>query len=212
MSNHTINPWRKYCLHHKNAIEDLRKRAISNAEKKTISKGMTDATGTEVTRATLPVPQQVDPQQPASKQPAIPQPAIPQQPILQSTISQRVTPQPVAPQQQTPQSTIPPQPTPQLVVPQQATTAHESQQPSPHEKVPKPGPVPVKTEPLDEDNLDFAFATGVLSGWNPNEESDAALWKRMETTVCSLVFSLRLRATNAFSAAQRYRAIMGGIL
>jgi hypothetical protein len=41
----------------------------------------------------------------------------------------------------------------------------------------------LKTEPLDEDQLDFAFATDVLSSWKPNEENDAALWKRMETMV-----------------------------
>jgi len=34
---------------------------------------------------------------------------------------------------------------------------------------------------LEDDQLDFAFATEVLSGWNANEESDAALWKRMES-------------------------------
>ena len=224
MSNHTINSWKKYCLYHKNAIEDLRKRAISNAEKKAISKGApTDATVTEVIGATQPVPQQVDLQQPAPQQtpsplivppkpipqptipqpttpqPAVPQPTIPQQAALQPAISQRVTPQPVAPQQQTSQSTTPRQPTPQPVVPQQATTAHESQQPPPHKKVPKLEPVSVKMEPLDEDELDVAFATEVLSGWNPNEESDAALWKRMETTVCSLTFSLGPRAANARS-------------
>ena len=216
MSNHTINSWKKYCLYHKNAIEDLRRRAISNAEKKAISKGATDATVTEDVETTLPVPQQVDPQQhaphqlppplivppqsipqptipqPTTPQPAVPQPTIPQQAALQPTISQRATPQLVASQQQTPQ------PTPQPVVPQQATstTAHESQQSPPREKVSKSGPVSVKTEPLDEDQLDFAFVTEVLSGWKPNEESDAALWKRMETMVCSLVFSLGLRAPN----------------
>lgn len=50
----------------------------------------------------------------------------------------------------------------------------------------------MKMEPLDEDQLDFAFATEVLSGWKPNEESDVALWKRMETMVRSPTFgSLR---------------------
>jgi len=39
----------------------------------------------------------------------------------------------------------------------------------------------VKMEPLDEDQLDFAFVTEVLSGWKPYEESDVELWKRMET-------------------------------
>jgi len=34
---------------------------------------------------------------------------------------------------------------------------------------------------LEDDQLDFAFATEMLSGWNANEESGAALWKRMET-------------------------------
>ena len=253
MSNHTINLWKKYCLYHKNAIEDLCKRAISNAEKKAISKGAANATVTEAIGATQPIPQQVDPRQPApqqplpplivlpqsimgtprstspllcgdtktvkakhvadwsqvypqptipqptTSQPAIPQPTIPQQAALQPVISQQVTLQQVAPQQQISQSTTPQQPTPQPVIPQQATTAHESQQPPPHKKVPKLEPVLVKTEPLEEDELDFAFATEVLSGWNPNEESDAALWKRMETTVCSLIFPWRPRAANVRS-------------
>ena len=47
----------------------------------------------------------------------------------------------------------------------------------------------VKTEPLDEDQLDFAFAVEMLSGWNANEESDGALWKRMESMVRALLFS-----------------------
>lgn len=46
----------------------------------------------------------------------------------------------------------------------------------------------VKTEPLDDDQLDFAFAVEMLSGWNANEENDAALWKRMESMVCAPVF------------------------
>lgn len=40
---------------------------------------------------------------------------------------------------------------------------------------------------MDEDQLDFAFAVEMLSGWNANEESDAALWKRMESVVRVLV-------------------------
>jgi len=36
---------------------------------------------------------------------------------------------------------------------------------------------------MDEDQLDFAFAVEMLSRWNANEESDAALWKRMENVV-----------------------------
>ena len=56
--------------------------------------------------------------------------------------------------------------------------------------VAKPEPiVAVKAEPLDDDHLDFAFAADVLSKWNANEESDAELWKRMETMVRALAFS-----------------------
>lgn len=50
----------------------------------------------------------------------------------------------------------------------------------------------VKMEPMEEDQLDFAFAAEVLSKWNANEESDAALWKRMESMVRALVVSLGL--------------------
>jgi hypothetical protein len=58
----------------------------------------------------------------------------------------------------------------------------------------------LKTEPLDEDQLDFAFATDVLSGWKPNEESDAALWKRMEIMVHLLaLFTSVFAGTNAHS-------------
>jgi hypothetical protein len=49
--------------------------------------------------------------------------------------------------------------------------------------------VVVKTEPLDEDQLDFAFAVDMLNGWNADEESGAALWRRMESMVGALVFS-----------------------
>ena len=37
---------------------------------------------------------------------------------------------------------------------------------------------------MDEEGLDFTFVAGILRDWNPKEESDAALWKRMENTVC----------------------------
>lgn len=181
MSNHTINSWKKYCVYRRDTIEDLRKRAISNAEKKTASKDKdaTDETETE-------------------SQEAIPQQAVPQQPAAQQVVPRQVTPHQTTPQitlpQTTPHQTTPHRTTPQQVIPPPATNPHESQSspppPPPYEKVANPEPVSVKTEPLDEDQLDFAFATDILSGWNANEESDAALWKRMGSMVRSQVFSL----------------------
>ena len=46
MSNHTINSWKKFCLHHMDVIDDLRRRAISNTEKRTAPEDM-DVTETE---------------------------------------------------------------------------------------------------------------------------------------------------------------------
>jgi hypothetical protein len=226
MSNHTINSWKKYCLYRKNAIEDLRKRAVSNADKKAIPKDLIDETGTEVTGETLHIlqqvdfkytnPQQIDAQQPTSPQtlpqstispPPIPQQTTSHQTIPQSTtfqqaapgstFPQRATSQPSITQRVTPQSTTPQQATLQPVDLQPAMARHKSQplQP-PYEKVAETGPVLVKTEPLDEDQLDFAFATQVLSGWKPHEESDAELWKRMETIVRSLISPLGLQTVN----------------
>jgi hypothetical protein len=179
---------------------------------------MTDASGTEAAGATLfippgDIPQQANPEQtnpqqpgpeqdipqatipqqptsqPTNSQQATPQPAILQQSIPQPTVPQRVTPQSAIPQQVTPQPTIPQQETTQSVVPQQAISPYGSRPPPPpYEKVAASEPAPVKMEPLDEDQFDFAFATEVLSGWMPNEESDVALWKRMETMVRSLTF------------------------
>ena len=64
---------------------------------------------------------------------------------------------------------------------------HKNRPPSPpYGNIAGKGLVLAKVEPSDED-LDFAFAVDILSRWNPNEENDAALWKRMETTVRSLV-------------------------
>jgi len=173
MPSHTINSWKKYCLHRKDAIEDLRKRAISNAEKKTAPRDgdATEATGNEASEPTLSAPKQATPQQ---------------------TTPQQATPQQTIPRQVTPQQATPQRATPQRVSPQQITNPHESQPPPPpYEKIVEPEPVlvRVKSEPLDEGQLDFAFATNVLSGWNANEESDAALWKRMESMVRSMVFS-----------------------
>jgi len=74
-------------------------------------------------------------------------------------------------------------PTPQPPNPRQ------SKPPPTYEKVAGPEPASVKAEPLDEDQLDFVFAADVLASWNADEESDAALWKRMENMVRSLVFS-----------------------
>ena len=142
------------------------------------------------------IPQPIIPQQ-TTPQLAVPQPTIFQKTVPRSTILQRATPQPVIPQQATPQSTLPQHMTPQPTAPQQTTPQQVDPQPSttlregrplPYEKVAEPEPVRVKTEPLDGDQLDFAFATELLSGWRPNEESDAELWKRMETIVCSLAF------------------------
>ena len=171
MSNHTINSWKRYCVYRRDTIEDLRKRAISNAEKKTASKDKDTTDETE-----------------AESQEAIPQQAVPRQSAAQQVTPHQTTPQTTLPQT-TPHQTTPHQTTPQLVIPPQATNSHESQPPPPYEKVANPEPVLVKTEPLDEDQLDFAFATDILSGWNANEESDAALWKRMGSMVRSQVFS-----------------------
>lgn len=57
MSNHTINLWKKYCLHCKSVIEDLRKKAISNAEKRAAPEDTvaTNATGTN-SEAGTPLP------------------------------------------------------------------------------------------------------------------------------------------------------------
>lgn len=137
---------------------------------------LTGATGIEATEATPPIPQQVGPQD-VDPQEIDPQQLTPQQATHQEANLQPTTPQPDTPQQITPQPA-----TPQPVSLPQAAALHENQAPSPsHEKVASLEPVLVKTEPLGEDQLDFAFATEVLSGWKPNEESDAALWKRMET-------------------------------
>ncbi|KAF9651858.1 hypothetical protein BDM02DRAFT_448771 [Thelephora ganbajun] len=70
MSNHTINSWKKYCLYHKDAIEDLRKKAISNCEKRAApkDKDVTDTTGTEAGEVTLPTPREATPQQAAPQQ------------------------------------------------------------------------------------------------------------------------------------------------
>ena len=196
MSSHTINSWKKYCLYHKGAIEDLRMRAISNAEKKAASKDkdMTDVAGTEASETTLPAAQQDTPQRDTSQQPISRQ--VTQQPISrqatpQQAISRQATPQQPVSQQVVPQQSVLHQATHQRASPQQPTNAPESQSPPPpYEKVANQEPmVVIKTEPLDEDQLDFAFAVDILSGWNADEESDAALWKRMESTVRVLVFS-----------------------
>jgi len=193
MSSHTVNSWKKYCLHRKDAIEDLRKRAISNAEKKAAPEDMdaTEATGIEAIEPPFSAPQQAIPQQTTPQQ-TTPQQATPQQATPQQTTPQQAIPRQTTPQQATPRRATPQRTTPQLATPQQVTNPHESQPPPPpYEKVAEPEPVlvRVKSEPLDEDQLDFAFATNVLSGWNANEESDAALWKRMESMVCSMVSS-----------------------
>ena len=194
MSNHTPGSWEKYCLYHEDAIEDLRKRVISNAEKKATSKERDATTGTEaegstlfttqqvtVTRQTTPQQasiQQTTTQQVASEQ-ATSQQAVPQQPTSQQTVSQQSVPQQRASRQPTPRRGDPQQATPVF----QQTASPNKIQPPPCEMVAEPGLVVVKTEFLDEDQLDFAFAVEMLSKWNANEESDAALWNRMETMV-----------------------------
>ena len=52
MSNHTVNSWKKYCTHRTDAIEDLRRRAISNAKKKATPK---DKDMADATREMLPI-------------------------------------------------------------------------------------------------------------------------------------------------------------
>ena len=166
MSNHTINSWKKFCLYHKEVVEDLRKRAIGNAERRTVTEDM-DTTGTgasEVTGAGA-----------SEETGTVAGEAI-------GTVAGDTTKTGAAGDA--------------LPTPQQ-TNPHENQPPPPpYQKVAGPGPVLVKTEPSDEDQLDFAFAADVLASWNANEESDAALWKRMESMVHSLVFSSGLRDAN----------------
>ena len=209
MPSHTINSWKKYCLYRKAVIDDLRKRAISNAEKKAASKDedATDMAGTGASETTFlaaqqDTPQQATPQHPVSRQvtpqqhapqQAISRHATPQQPVSQQPVSQRLdSQQPVSrqvtSQQPTSRHTTPQQPVSQQAH-QQPTNPHESQPlPPPYEKIANPKPaVMIKAEPMDEDQLDFAFAVEMLSGWNANEESDAALWKRMESVVRVLV-------------------------
>lgn len=48
-------------------------------------------------------------------------------------------------------------------------------------------------EPLSEDELDFKFVAGILCDWDPDTESDEALWKRMEDLVRPLTFSFCFR-------------------
>ena len=165
----------------------------------------TDASSTEATRETLSIlpeiishkttPQGFNSQQTDSQQSQfVPERTFPQPTILQPTNHPQVTPRPVIPQQET---LLPQQATTQLVVLQHHTTPHENQPPLPPcEKVAEPGYLLVKTEPLDDDHLDFALATEVLLSWEPTEESEAALWKRMNTMVRSLAFFLGLLAIN----------------
>ena len=181
MKNHTRGAWERYCLYHKDAIEDLRKRVVSNAEKKATSKEM-DATaeaeveGTasfttrQVTQQTIPQQifiQQAAPQQATSQQ-AVPQQAVFQQPALQRD----------NPRQETPM-----QPVSQQAASHQTANSKKIQPPPPCGMVTEPDPVVVKTVFLDEDQLDFAFAVEMLSKWNSKEESDASFWNRMDNMV-----------------------------
>ena len=128
MSSRTINSWKRYCLHHRETIEDLRRRAINNAGERAIPRDqeMADATApgadTSVHISPQAISQQADPQRSGSQQgdrQANPQQAdsqhpAPEQPILQST-----TPQQAVPRQTAIQQTILQHVT-QLAVPQQA--------------------------------------------------------------------------------------------
>lgn len=206
MSNHTPGSWEKYCLYHKDAIEDLRKRVISNAEKKAASTETDVTTETEAVWLTLSTTQQVTRQttpqltsiqqvatqqvasQQATSQQTVPQQPAPQQPASQQIVSQQPAPQKAVPRPPTPQRGYPQQVTPVF---QQIANPNKIQPPPPCGMVAEPGPV-VKTELLDEDQLDFAFAVEMLSKWNANEESDAALWNRMETIVGARFLPRRL--------------------
>ena len=137
-------------------VEDLRKRAIGNVERRTAPEDM-DTTGTGATEATVTGA--------SEETETVAGEAI-------GTVAGGTTETGAA---------LP-------------TKPHESQPPPPpYEKVAEPGLILVKTESLDDDQLDFAFAADVLASWNADEESDAALWKRMEIMVCSLIFSSNLR-------------------
>lgn len=92
------------------------------------------------------------------------------------------------------ETTLPP---PQQADPQENQSLQPPPPPPPYETVTEPERVSVKAEPLDDDQLDFVFATEVLSSWNANEESDAELWKRMESLVCSQYFPRFFGTTNA---------------
>ena len=216
MSNHTINSWKKYCLHREETIEDLCKKAIENAGERAIPRDeeMADATVTGADEKIAQIfPevafQQVNPQrsdsrqgeQQANPQQADSQHRAPEQTILQLATPQQAVPRQIAPPPTNPQPTIvqqtvpqhvtqpavPQQVAPQVTVNQGPTPPRESQSPlPPYEKVAKP--IQVKTEPVEAEELDFSFAAEVLSTWKPNEECDAELWKRMETTVFPLVF------------------------
>ena len=192
-------------------MEELRRRAIGDAEKKYISvdQGLNVAIGAEVTRTTLHLPheatsQQVDAQQTGPRQnlpektvpqpnhqPPVSKPVNPKRAIPQPTVSQQVNRQSAVPQRTTVQSTIPQPGTPQqetskVVVPQQTVALHERQPPAPASgNIFDAGPITVKAEHIDEDQLDFAFVAKVLLDWKPDKEGDAALWKRLETTVGS---------------------------
>lgn len=173
MPNHTINSWKKFCLYHIDMVEDLRTRAVGNAERRTAPEDM-DTTGIGATEATGTGASEVAGTGASGETETGVGEAIGA--VAGDTAETAAV-----------GATLP--------IPQQTNT-HESQPPPPPcEKVAGPGPILVKMEPLDDDQLDFAFAADVLASWNANEESDAALWKRMESMVCSLVFFSGLRGS-----------------
>lgn len=172
MSNHTINSWKRFCLHHVGTVDDLRKRAISNAERRAAPEDM-DTAGTrtsEGTRTGVIEDVRTEATEVTGAGAGEATGAMAGEKAGPGTGEEALP----APQQPNP---------------------HENQPPPLRQRnVTEPGQVLVKTEPLDEDQLDFAFATDVLSRWNANEECDAALWKRMESMVSSLVFSSGFRS------------------
>jgi archaellum component FlaD/FlaE len=152
MSNHTINSWKKYCLHYKEAIEDLRDRANSNAEKRATPEDTVATNKTEDTATTNETEDTATTNE------------------TEDTVTTDETEDTVM----TGETRTEVPGTALSITPETAVAKSE---------LASPEMVPVKMEPLDEVQLDLAFAADVLSSWNPNEESDEALWNRMEATV-----------------------------
>ena len=188
MSNHTINSWKKFCLHHHHVVEDLRNRAIGNAERRTAPDDM-DTTGARTSELS------------GSGSGEETKTVAGEETV---TVTGEATDTAAGGATGTVVGVT-------LPVPKQVSP-HESRPPPPQrEKVVGPKPVLVKAEALDDDQLDFAFAANILDGWNANEESDEALWKRMESMVCSLEFSVCGMLIRV-AAAQLQCPVVGGVL